>query len=156
MHPCSLPSLLFVQIFGKAVDALSHLFFAGLQEEFQLSSEALVRAMGMAERMPLPEIKKERDHNSGKVSQEKAQLKADEGLMRRAREVNQFDLRLYDLGEPLTLSSASQCFLFTPFLIFSRLLLRCSCPEVLLRCASLPGSVRQGQGARQSPVHHFQ
>ena len=98
---CSLSSPLFAQTFAKAVDALSHLFFAGLQEEFPLPSEALVRAMNMAERMPLPEIKKERDHNSGKVSQEKAQLKADESLMRRAREVNQFDLRLYDLGESL-------------------------------------------------------
>lgn len=90
-----------MQIFAKAVDALFHLFFVGLQEEFQLSSEALVRAMHMAERMPLPEIKKERDHNSAKVSQEKAELKADAALMRRAREVNQFDLRLYDLGKSL-------------------------------------------------------
>lgn len=87
------------KVFAKAVDALSHLFFVGLQEEFQLSSEALVRVMDMTDRMPLPEIKKERDHNSGKVSQDKAALKANAALMRRAREVNHFDLRLYDLGK---------------------------------------------------------
>lgn len=80
------------------MDALAHLFFVGLQEELQLSAEALVLAMDMAERMPPPKIVKERDHNGGKVSQEKAQLKADAALMRRAREVNQYDLRLYDLG----------------------------------------------------------
>lgn len=80
------------------MDALSHIFFVGLQEEFELSSLALVRAMGMTDRMPAPEIKKERDHNSGKVSQDKAALRADKALMQRAREVNSFDLRLYDLG----------------------------------------------------------
>lgn len=72
----------------------------GLQEEFQISSEALVRAMDMTQRMPqVPEIKKERDHNSAKVSQEKADLRTNAALMQRAREVNQYDLRLYELGE---------------------------------------------------------
>jgi len=90
----------FVQVFAKAVDALAHIFFVGLQEEFQISSEALVRAMEMSDRMPLlPEIKKERDHNSAKVSKEKNDLRTNAALMQRAREVNQYDLRLYELGK---------------------------------------------------------
>lgn len=88
------------QVFAKAVDALAHIFFVGLQEEFQISSEALVRAMDMSDRMPqVPEIKKERDHNSAKVSKEKNDLRTNAALMQRAREVNQYDLRLYELGE---------------------------------------------------------
>lgn len=87
------------QIYQQAEDALQHLFFIGLQEEFQLSSELLLRELGMADKLPQPEIKKERDQSTGKTSEQKAAIKADQELMRLAREVNQYDLRLYKKGK---------------------------------------------------------
>lgn len=80
------------------MDALAHIFFVGLQEEFQVSSEALIREMGMSQLLPAPEIKKERDQSNARLARDKADIKGNETLMRRAREVNSYDIRLYALG----------------------------------------------------------
>jgi hypothetical protein len=86
-------------VYQKAEDALQHLFFIGLQEEFQISSELLLREMAMTDKLPATEIKKERDQSTGSTSEQKAAIKGNAGLMRRAREVNQYDLRLYAKGK---------------------------------------------------------
>lgn len=88
-----------LQIFAKAVDALAHIYFVGLQEEFQVSSEALIREMGMSALLPAPEIKKEREVSNARLAQDKADIKGNEALMRRAREVNSYDIRLYAVGK---------------------------------------------------------
>jgi hypothetical protein len=89
-------------VYQKAEDALQHLFFIGLQEEFQISSELLLREMAMTDKLPAPEIKKERDQSTGSTSEQKAAIKGNAELMRRAREVNQYDLRLYAKGKFVT------------------------------------------------------
>ena len=86
------------QIFEKAVEALDHLFFVGLQEEFNVSAVALVRAMNVSVQI---DIKKEREQGNAvnnKLAQEKAAIRSNAPLMSRLRAVNQFDLRLYALG----------------------------------------------------------
>ena len=92
------------------MDALSHLFFVGLQEEFSLSAAALVREMNMTHLLgEQPEIKKERDQGgassgaaAGRLVQQKAAIKGDAALMQRAREVNQYDIKLYAKGKART------------------------------------------------------
>mmetsp|Transcript_9573 Transcript_9573/g.15777 ORF Transcript_9573/g.15777 Transcript_9573/m.15777 type:complete len:358 (+) Transcript_9573:290-1363(+) len=82
------------KVFQKAMDALDHLYFIGLQEAFELSSLALLRRANVS---MLPEIKKERDQSSGtgRIAKDKAALRASSLVMQRAREVNNYDLRLY-------------------------------------------------------------
>jgi hypothetical protein len=55
--------------------------------------------MAMTDKLPAPEIKKERDQSTGSTSEQKAAIKGNAELMRRAREVNQYDLRLYAKGK---------------------------------------------------------
>jgi hypothetical protein len=86
-------------VYQKAEDALQRLYFVGLQEEFQISSELLLREMAMTDKLPAPEIKKERDQSTGSTSEQKAAIKGNVELMRRAREVNHYDLRLYAKGK---------------------------------------------------------
>ena len=88
-----------VQIFDKAVDVLARLFFVGVQEEFVLSSKALIRAMNVSHLLPNPDIKKERDQSNPVLSKKKADIRANTQLMQRAKEVNQYDIKLYKLGK---------------------------------------------------------
>jgi hypothetical protein len=113
------------QVFSRAVEALNNLFFVGLQEEFETSSEALIREMNMTSKMPKVEIKKERDQSNGQLSKKKADLRDNEQLMNRAREVNQYDTRLYQLGT------------FLSFGCMQLLLLICKMTLRLLTCAPL-------------------
>lgn len=80
------------------MDALAHIFFVGLQEEFAVSSEALIREMGMSKLLPAPDIKKERDQSNARLARDKAEIKGNATLLHRAREVNEYDIRLYKLG----------------------------------------------------------
>lgn len=75
--------------------ALNGLFFVGLQEEFELSALAIVRAMKANITV---DIQKERDNGGGPVKREKEALRNNKKLMDRLREVNQYDLKLWDLG----------------------------------------------------------
>lgn len=78
-----------------AREALHHLFFAGLQEEFDLSVHTLLREMNLT---MAPTLKKERDQSNRQISAQKAELRANGALMARARANNAFDLRLYAEG----------------------------------------------------------
>lgn len=68
----------------------------GLQEEFDLSAQALVRAMNVSITI---DIQKERDNNNGPIKREKDALRNNKKLMQRLREVNQYDLKLWDIGK---------------------------------------------------------
>lgn len=72
--------------------------FIALQEEFTLSVEALKRVF----RVPRPEeitVVKERDNNNGKTAEEKERLRENAEIMQRVRDVNAYDIRLYDYSE---------------------------------------------------------
>jgi hypothetical protein len=78
------------------VEALDHIFFVGLQEEFEISAELLLREMDVV--MPV-NVTKERDQSNEKSSQLKAKLKGNKALMQRLKEINHYDVALYKLGE---------------------------------------------------------
>jgi len=80
------------EVFERAVDAVQHLFFVGLQEEFTLTAQTLLRKVNAS--IPY-EVKKERDQKNEKLDRKKSDLRADGPLMQRAREVNRYDVQLY-------------------------------------------------------------
>jgi hypothetical protein len=86
------------QIFEQAVDSLDHMFFVGLQEQYSLSVEVMLRELGSSVQ---PKIKKERQDVSKKMKQNKLAVTSNATLMDRAATVNSYDLRLYDKGEIL-------------------------------------------------------
>lgn len=80
-------------VFCKAIDALDHLFFVGLQEAYDISVQALLREFNMSISV---EVKKERDQmNEKKIALEKLKLRNNHTLMQRVREINHYDLELY-------------------------------------------------------------
>lgn len=134
------------------MDALQHIFFIGLQEEFQLSSELLLREIGMTEKLPQPEIKKERDQSNGEIARQKADIKNNAALMKRAREVNQYDLKLYEIGEFVFFPYNSSLVLaVVNFEEYATMGVTCVCfplcDGLLQRCR---GSVRRRRSTRTS------
>eukprot|EP00597_Dinobryon_sp_UTEXLB2267_P012007 CAMPEP_0170123592 /NCGR_PEP_ID=MMETSP0020_2-20130122/17581_1 /TAXON_ID=98059 /ORGANISM="Dinobryon sp., Strain UTEXLB2267" /LENGTH=250 /DNA_ID=CAMNT_0010355179 /DNA_START=48 /DNA_END=800 /DNA_ORIENTATION=- len=83
------------EIYDSAVEALNHIFFVGLQEEFEVSSELLLREMDVE---MVVNVTKERDQSNEKSSQLKAKLKANKSLMQRLKEINHYDVALYELA----------------------------------------------------------
>lgn len=85
------------EVFAAAVEALEHFFFVGIQEEFSLSSAALAREMGLSDGNVT--VLKEREQQGMKqIKQRKAELIKNEPLMKRLREVNNYDIQLYNLA----------------------------------------------------------
>jgi hypothetical protein len=69
-----------------------------LQEEFDLSAKAFARSVIRND--TFLKITKERDQQSSKkLKQEKQAIKSNSVVMRRLREVNHYDIRLYNLGK---------------------------------------------------------
>eukprot|EP01036_Dinobryon_divergens_P034571 gene34571-44688_t len=83
------------EVYESAVEALNHIFFVGLQEEFEVSSEIIVREFDL--KMDV-NVTKERDQSNEKIASQKAALKADKKLMKKLRDVNHYDIALYKLG----------------------------------------------------------
>ena len=84
------------QVFNKAADAVNHLFFVGIQEAYDLSVQVMIRELNVPVKV---EVKKERDQQSSKsITKQKADIKANNTLLARVREVNAYDIRLYHLG----------------------------------------------------------
>ena len=83
------------QVYKSAVEALNRIFFIGLQEEFEISSEIIVREFDL--KMDV-NVTKERDQSNEKIAAQKAALKADKKLMKKLRDVNHYDIALYKLG----------------------------------------------------------
>ena len=81
----------------KAIDAF---FFIGLQEAYEISVELLVREINQMNlqnqsNVQVPLIKKERDQSNEKIVQQKLKIKNNENVMNRAKELNRFDLEVY-------------------------------------------------------------
>lgn len=77
---------------------MDHFFFIGLQEEFDLSAKAFARAVIVND--SAISITKEREQNTNnKVKKDKQAIKSNSALMARLREVNHYDLKLYEHGE---------------------------------------------------------
>lgn len=78
------------------MEALNRIFFVGVQEEFDISAELLLREMDVEMAV---NVTKERDQSNEKSSQLKAKLKGNKALMQRLKEINHYDVALYGLGE---------------------------------------------------------
>lgn len=94
-------------VFEKAVDAMNHFYFIGLQEEFEISAKMLIREMGVpSEKEKEITLVNEREQGSNKnIKTQKGEILSNPDLMNRVRETNDYDIRLYKLGKPM-LSSA--------------------------------------------------
>lgn len=74
---------------------MDHLFFVGIQEAYDLSIELLLRELNTTLSQP---IQREREQKSGKINAAKEAIVSNRDLMQRAREANQYDIRLYEAG----------------------------------------------------------
>lgn len=72
------------------------LFFAGLQEAYEMSISFLTHEFHI-EKLDI-ELPKERSESSKRTKEAKAAILADPVVMQRAREVNSYDIRLYEYG----------------------------------------------------------
>lgn len=85
-------------VFRKASEGMEHFFFVGLQEEFDLSAVLLARELGLNDRNV--SVAKEREQQGmQQIKRKKQEITGNERLMQRVREVNSYDLRLYQLGK---------------------------------------------------------
>ena len=85
-----------IQVFDLAVDALNHLFFVGLQEEYEVSVKVLLQEFNIEVKTM---ITKERDTQRSKSqTRSKAGLKKNRRLIERTEIVNSYDMQLYELG----------------------------------------------------------
>ena len=84
------------QVYEQAVDALNHLFFVGLQEAYDISVQVMIRELGVPVQV---QVRKERDQqNSKSLLKQKEAIKTNNTLLNRVREVNSYDMKLYQLG----------------------------------------------------------
>lgn len=83
------------EVYCLAAEAIEHLFFVGIQEAYDISVKVLLREFNISINSP---ILKERDQNSGKISLQKKELKANSTLITKFQELNKFDYDLYNLG----------------------------------------------------------
>ena len=91
-----------MQVFDLAVDALNHLFFVGLQEEYEVSVKVLLQEFNIE---VTTTISKERDTQRSKSqTRNKAALKANKRILKRTEIVNSYDMQLYQLGTCYSLS----------------------------------------------------
>eukprot|EP01038_Epipyxis_sp_PR26KG_P007603 gene7603-10353_t len=82
------------KIFEAAVEAIDHLYFIGLQEEFDLSVQLLLRMTNITMEV---NIIKERDQNNENIVNQKMELKSNRQYMKRLEEVNTYDYQLYKI-----------------------------------------------------------
>lgn len=87
-------------LYDLAIKALRNFFFIGLQEEFEISVQLLLREMHFPSSIASNiTIAKEREQTSNrKISKEKKEIRTNESLMARIRIANIFDIRLYRQG----------------------------------------------------------
>jgi hypothetical protein len=79
------------------MDAVDQFHFIALQEEFDLSAKAFAREIIRND--SAISITKEREQTSNKkLKEDKKALKSNVDLMKKVREVNDFDVRLYAKG----------------------------------------------------------
>jgi hypothetical protein len=99
-----------LQVFDLAVEAINNIFFIGIQEEYDISVKVMLKELNITLNTV---IKKERDQKSSKsIALQKKEIKSNDKIISRMREVNSFDVELYNLGKRL-----SSCFMSTNLLI---------------------------------------
>lgn len=84
-------------MYNLAVEALDKIFFVGIQEEYAVSVQVMIREL----QVPVDEVEitKERDQQSDYlVTYQKAKIKRNQKVLKRISEVNNFDVDLYNLG----------------------------------------------------------
>lgn len=82
-------------VFDKAVDALNNIFFMGIQEEFDISVQVMLREFQVSMNYT---VKKERDMSNAGIAKEKKRLKSNENVMAKLKEINHYDVALYQLS----------------------------------------------------------
>lgn len=85
------------QVYQNAVETIDRFFFIGLQEEFKISTSILVRKMH-ADEQNISIVKERDQQNLKQIKQQKSQIMSNSSLMQRVREVNSYDLQLYQLA----------------------------------------------------------
>lgn len=86
-------------MFDLAVDALDHIFFIGIQEEYEISVKVMLKELDITVET---EVKKERDQqNSKSLTRQKAAIKANLPILERMRVVNSWDMQLYQIGNTM-------------------------------------------------------
>lgn len=84
-------------IFDKAIDALDNIYFIGVQEVYDISIELLLLELNMSHLNIVAE--KERDQSVSKsVKRDKSSILSDKQLMMKAKEMNSYDVDLYQVG----------------------------------------------------------
>ena len=85
------------KVFQSAVVALDNIFFVGIQEEYEVSVAVMLRELNVTINASLT---KERNQQKSKsVQRQKASIRDDGRLQDRMKEVNFYDLQLYNIGE---------------------------------------------------------
>ena len=85
------------EIFNKAVDALSHFFFVGLQETYEFSVKVFLHEINRANESIT--MVNERDQGGAKkMNKEKASIRSNKTLMEKAYKVNSYDVKLYQMA----------------------------------------------------------
>ena len=82
-------------IFAAAVEALEGLFFVGIQEAYDLSVKVMLRELNVSASIS---VLKERDQNNNDLRMKKKAILDNKEQMKRMRDLNAFDLRLYGIG----------------------------------------------------------
>lgn len=86
-------------LFVEAMKALRSFYFIGLQEEFEISVQALLREMNFPHNFTIS-IPKEREQQSNrKIALEKKEIRENDSLLARVRIANIHDIRLYRQGK---------------------------------------------------------
>ena len=88
-------------VYDKAIDALNHFYFVGLQEEFEISAKLLIREMQIPnDKAQSITLVNEREQGSNKnIKKQKEEILNNDELMNRVREVNSYDIQLYQAGK---------------------------------------------------------
>ncbi len=77
---------------------MNEIFFVGLQEEYDVSVEMLLREFNSSVKVP---TKREREQTTPKQAREKSAIKSDKKLIQKAIENNSFDMLLYTVGKKI-------------------------------------------------------
>lgn len=78
---------------------MDRIFFVGIQEVYDFSVELLLREFDMKLSIDLP--KERQDTTNKKLKKDKDDVKNNVNLMKKAEEVNYYDMKLYRYGKSL-------------------------------------------------------
>lgn len=77
--------------------ALDNIYFVGIQEEYEISVEVMLRELNVTINAS---ITKERNQQKSKsVQRQKAAITEDQKILARMKELNSYDVQLYEIGQ---------------------------------------------------------